>query len=216
MRGRREIEIKLPVADIAALKKRLGALGARLGKRVHECNVLFDTPNGRFRRRDELVRLRANDGQPFGSGSRRNPQGKGVLTFKGRSVASPKGRKGKYKVRFETEFSVSDYGAAAAFLRGLGLVETFRYEKYRTEVRILGASPAHICLDETPIGAYFEIEGSPAAIDRAARMLGYKPSEYITRSYLAIYAAHCRARRIPMRHFVFAHRKKSPKASVLR
>lgn len=201
MQGHQEIEIKLRVTDVAALKKRLRAAGARWGKRIHEFNVLFDTPDGRFRRRDELVRLRTNDGA-------------GVLTFKGRSVAGPRGRKAKYKVRFETEFSVSDTRAAAAFLGGLGLVETFRYEKYRTEVHISTASKAHIYLDETPIGKYVEIEGSPAAIDRAARLLGYRPSEYITMSYLAIYARHCRARGISLGNFVFAYRKKSRDTSV--
>ena len=201
MQAHMEIEVKLRVADLAALKKLLRARHARWGKRVHECNVLFDTPQGRFRRRDELVRLRTNDGA-------------GILTFKGRARPRPKGRKGRCKIRHETEFAVSNPRAAASFLSGLGLVESFRYEKYRTELRVSAVLKAHVYLDETPIGAFVEIEGAPAAIDRAARLLGYQPADYITESYLALYARHCRVHGRAMGDLVFALRKKSRNTSV--
>jgi len=53
-----EIEIKLAVPDIAAVERRLAALGARRGPRMHEVNAVFDTPDARLRRRGQLLRLR--------------------------------------------------------------------------------------------------------------------------------------------------------------
>jgi adenylate cyclase class 2 len=38
-------------------------------------------------------------------------------------------------------------------------------------------------VDETPIGNYAELEGSPEWIDRAAARLGVDRSQYITLSY---------------------------------
>jgi len=53
-----EIEIKLAVPDIAAVERRLAALGARRGPRLHEVNAVFDTPDQRLRGRGQLLRLR--------------------------------------------------------------------------------------------------------------------------------------------------------------
>lgn len=57
-----EIEIKLRVSDAKALKRALERLGACLvGKgngRVHEHNVIFDTPNGSLAKRGQLLRIR--------------------------------------------------------------------------------------------------------------------------------------------------------------
>jgi len=191
---KREIEIKLRVASVAALKRQLRAVGARCGKRLLESNLVFDAPDGRFRRRDELVRLRTVGG-------------KCVFTFKGRSLPGAGARGGKYKVRSETEFAVSTMKQGVAIIRALGLQQTFRYEKYRTEISAPGASGVHICLDETPLGPFLEIEGPRRAIDAAARLLGYRPADYVTASYLALWAEDCRKRRRPFADFVFPRRK---------
>lgn len=203
MPSHKEIEIKLRVADLRALRRQLRGMKARMGKRVHECNVVFDTEDGQFRRRDQLVRLRLNDGA-------------GVVTFKGRSLASPQGRAGKYKVREEIEFHVSNPGATADFLRALGLVATFRYEKYRTAIALPGLTGAQVCLDETPLGVFLEIEGSPQAIDAAARRLGFDHRAYVTQSYLALWEEHRRARGLPMSDLVFPSKEKARRPAVLR
>ena len=62
----------------------------------------------------------------------------------------------------------------------LGLVTAFRYEKWRTEWH---DGEGHCVVDETPIGNYAELEGSPNWIDRIAPRLGIDPAEYITLSY---------------------------------
>lgn len=193
---RREIEVKVAIPDIRAFRRRLRALGARTGRRVHEFNVVFDTKDSRLRGRDELLRLRTNDGQ-------------GVVTFKGPSISSAGARRAVYKVRKEVEFRVSDAGAARELLAALGYRESFRYEKYRSQLRLSRAADAHVYLDETPIGAFLEIEGKPKAIDRAARRLGFRRSDYVTASYLALYAAHCRRHGRRLGDFVFSRGTRS-------
>jgi len=200
---KREIEVKLRVEDLPGLRRKLRALGAWVGKRLFESNQLFDTPDKQLRRCDELLRVRVSGGAC-------------LVTFKGPSLRGMTGGTRKYKVREETEFPVSGRKQASEIIRAMGLVESFRYEKYRTEIRLPGASRVHICLDQTPIGAFLEIEGPPRSIDAAARRLGYGPSDYVTMSYLALWAAHCRRHGLPVGHFLFRKETKSRKTSVLR
>ncbi|MGH9560335.1 MAG: CYTH domain-containing protein, partial [Terracidiphilus sp.] len=94
----------------------------------------------------------------------------------------------RYKEKLESEFAVATPKRWERSLRAIGFKPGFRYEKYRSSFRLRGV---HVCLDETPIGAFLELEGSPAAIDRIARQLGYKPRDYIRGTYWDLYAADC-------------------------
>ncbi len=191
-----EIEIKLAVRDgahLRALRRRLRELGFRVAEgRRREQNQLFDFPGGRLRRARCLLRLRSE-------------KKRYLVTFKGAPVRSR-----RYKVRREIEFEVSEGERLGAVLMGLGLRPTFRYEKYRTTYRRPREAAAHrharVELDETPIGAYLELEGSPAWIDRVARELGFRPSDYVTASYAALYFQACRARGRRPSHMLFRAR----------
>ena len=88
----------------------------------------------------------------------------------------------------------------------MGYRAVFRYEKYRTEY-VKPRSEGKVLLDETPIGNFIEIEGSPRWIDRTARQLGYKTGDYITRSYGYLYLAYCRERRIRPKNMLFADKQ---------
>ena len=44
-------------------------------------------------------------------------------------------------------------------------------------------------VDETPLGAFLEIEGPPETIDEAARALGLHPGDYVLDSYPALFRA---------------------------
>jgi adenylate cyclase class 2 len=97
----------------------------------------------------------------------------------------------RFKEKLETEVIMRDPGAWRRAIPSLGLREGFRYEKYRTSFRFGGA---HLDLDETPVGIFLEIEGPRLAIDRASRMLGFGPRDYIRATYWDLYAADCRSK----------------------
>jgi adenylate cyclase class 2 len=57
--------------------------------------------------------------------------------------------------------------------------------------------------DETPLGAFVELEGAEEIIARAVELLGVTPDEYVLESYLAIQAESCRRRGIPLEDMTF-------------
>ena len=101
------------------------------------------------------------------------------------------------------ERKLRDRGWAFA-LGVLGLRVGFRYEKYRTTFAVRGLSKdLHVTLDETPVGDFLELEGTPKSIDRAARVLNFAPEDYIRSTYFEIYATQRRRRGRPVRNMLF-------------
>jgi adenylate cyclase class 2 len=161
-----ETEIKFEVPDLSALAHRLQAAGFTLHTpRSFESNVLYDTPDRQMRARTEILRIR-------------NYAGHWTVTHK----RLPDDRPGedRHKHRVETETEVADGDVLAEVFLSLGLVASFRYEKWRTEWH---DGEGHCVVDETPIGNYAELEGTAEWIDRAAARLGLTPADYITLSY---------------------------------
>lgn len=212
-----EREIKLRIEDIKAFRRLLKKLGAELvgaGQgRVHEENVIFDTPQGGLAKHGQLLRIRTETLEGGGKSGKRRSKPRVVLTFK-RPVARPAASDGKgfsagpHKLREEIETEVMDATTLATIFEGLGMAGWFRYEKYRTTFR-LPASKAWargllIELDETPIGTYVELEGPAGAIDRAAKELGYSKRDYVLKNYLTLYVEQCRSKGIEPAHMVFS------------
>jgi adenylate cyclase, class 2 len=203
---REEIEIKLRVLDVAALRTRLKRLRARkISPRTHESNTLYDTPRQDLRRRGQLIRIRIE--QPASSRGKRRPNenAPAILTYKGPSLSRNSIKTGRhsgtpthFKIKDEAEVSVAGADELARILRGLGLQPVFRYEKFRTTYALPGVRGLKIELDETPVGIYLELEGPVAGIDRGARLLGYGREDYMTETYGSLYLAACRRQgRIP-------------------
>ena len=166
MAGSTETEIKFRVASLKAIEEKLRELGFRLAhERAREMNVLYDFPSRDLTQRGELLRLRQ-----YGD--------KWKLTHKA------KGHVGKHKSRMETETSVADGAALEAIFTSLGLVPTFRYEKFRAE---WSDGRGHVVIDETPIGNFAEIEGSANWIDATAKKLAVKERDYITLNYAGLF-----------------------------
>lgn len=200
----RETEVKLRLPTAAAGRRLLARLGARPARRVFERNLVFDTPNGLLFARGRLLRLRTE--RPLGRLSRRRSAARAMralLTHKGPGLAD----RSPYKVRWETEVELSDAGAMRAVLESLGLRVKFRYEKRRTAYRLPDEPRLLVELDETPIGAFLELEGPPRAIDRAARRLGFSAADYLRDSYLALYMADCARRGVAPGDMVFRRAK---------
>jgi adenylate cyclase class 2 len=170
-----ETEIKLAVDDVKAARKLLRAAGFTVSRRrVFESNVVFDTPGLALREASTLLRLRQAGGLT-------------TVTYKGKPVP------GKHKSREELEVAVPDASTMAAIFERLGYSPVFQYDKYRTEYRLpRGAGMA--TLDETPVGNYLELEGSPTWIDRMARRMGFGEVDYITASYARLYLDWCEKR----------------------
>jgi adenylate cyclase class 2 len=201
-----ETEIKLRVKDVKEFRAALQRLGARSvfsgTGRVHELNILFDTPGKERAKRGELLRIRTE--KPESLSAKRSQPGteRALLTFK-RPLTSARRparalRRERHKVREEIELQVLDAGALAKIFEGLGMRGWFRYEKFRTTFRLpkslRWAKGLLVELDETPIGTFVELEGPPQAIDRVARALGFSKRDYIVTSYLGLYLQECRQR----------------------
>ena len=164
-----ETEAKIRVASLTPIRRRLAASGARrVSPRTAEINTLYDAPDGTLRAQGKSFRLRRYGRQ-------------GVLTLKGAATVA---RGLKSRVELETE--VESPETLASILISLGFVAMFRYEKFR-ETWSLGR--VAICLDDTPLGAFVEIEGTGTSIHRVARKLSLGRHLFLGDSYPALWVA---------------------------
>jgi adenylate cyclase class 2 len=198
-----EIEIKLRITDVAALRTRLKHLRAcEVSPRTHESNTLYDTPQKSLRRRGQLIRIRIENPASTLGKCRPIMDAAAVLTYKRPPILSRKskgtGRQQKirsaFKINDEAQVLVAGAEQMARILRALGFHPVFRYEKLRTTYTLPAVRWLKIELDETPVGIYLELEGPMAAIDRGARLLGYRRQDYLKETYGSLYLADCRRR----------------------
>src|SRR5258708_20301265 len=175
-----EIEIKLAIRDGKALQRALNRLSAKPANpkapRVHEMNLLFDTPDGGLAKHGQLLRIRTETPASTTKKSKAKVPQRHLLTFKsppeslaiGTPTRQPDPR-GRYKIREETELVLTDAGALQKIFEGLGLRGWFRYEKYPTTYKFpVRSNRAHgllVEVDETPLATFVELEGPDEAID---------------------------------------------------
>jgi adenylate cyclase class 2 len=170
----REIEIKLRFDSADAARARLEQLGVRLrDSRVFEDNILYDRVHDPLTTTGRALRLR-----------RVGPLT--LLTYKG-----PVSGEQRYKVRIENETEVANAAATERILTALGFEPVYRYQKFRSVFELEGLE---ICLDETPLGCFVELEGQPDAIDRAAARLGFESEDYVRESYRELHERAAKAR----------------------
>lgn len=166
-----EREVKIRIADHAAIVQRLGKLGAVQRDPEHvEDDRLFDDAAGSLRAAGCALRVRVVPGSDGGR-----------LTWKG-----PARVENGAKVREEIETLVTDAAALTTVLERLALKPTFRYQKHRRGWDLRGA---WVCLDRTALGDHVEIEGTDETIADCARALGLESSEFETRSYVEMWRA---------------------------
>ncbi len=203
-----EIELKFPVDDLARLQSLLPGLGFHLDTpRTFEQNTLYDTPTRTLRKSKQILRLRR-----YGD--------LWTVTHK-RQQTGADDDTSRYKVRIETETRLDDGPALAAIFEQLGYAPVFRYEKFRTEwsqvastiegplfpasneLAELGPTHGHLVLDETPIGAYAELEGPPAWIDDTLARLDVDPALCLTDSYGKLFLSWKQRTGSPAEHLTF-------------
>ena len=200
-----EIEVKVCVADLPGLIHRLRRLGAVPRGRVLERNTLYDTPDSALRRYGRLLRLRIE----VPARSTFSPAGPPRTILTSKAPASFHAGRGterrtmplyKEKQERETVIRQTPRRTWLEALRSLGFRPGFRYEKYRTGFRL---DRLHLDLDETPMGAFLEIEGPPRSINRISRKLGYSRSDYLQGTYWDLYASDCLRRGCLPRNMLF-------------
>jgi len=161
-----EIEIKIKVKGLSATEGKILHTGAKLEKeRFFEENTLYDFPSGILYKKRQALRLRKIGKKTF-------------LTFKG-----PPQKSRKFKIRDEYETEVKHQKQLKKILKSLGLVPVFDYQKYRTVFR---KGPLKICLDETSIGNFVEMEGERNEIVKFAKDLGFSKDEFIKLDYVQL------------------------------
>jgi len=159
-----EIEVKIRIKDIGILTKKLLAQGAELTKdRYWEENTLYDFPSKLLYKQQRALRLRTENKKAY-------------LTFKG-----PPEKSRKFKIRKEYETEIKNVKQMKKILKEIGFVPTFSYDKHRTVYR---TKKLKICLDETSIGNFVELEGEQTHIVRFASSLGFTKKEFIKQNYV--------------------------------
>jgi adenylate cyclase class 2 len=164
-----EHEMKIPVANLAAVRARLAKLGAvPLHPPTLEQNWVLDDETGSRVAAGQLVRVRR-----YGATS--------TLTFKGAATFAA-----GVKSRRELETRVGDAAELLVVLAALGLEPRRRYEKRREEWR---SGAVTVALDETPMGSFVELEGPPGDLRPLAVRLALEPDAAVTGNYLELWEA---------------------------
>ena len=177
-----EREIKLRFQSVNEAREVIMAAGATpvRGRRLQE-DCLLDTADEQLRRRRCVLRVRIEPGRS-------------LLTFKGPVQPSP------MKLREERETVVGDGETMLRLFEELGFQVWFRYQKHREE---FGYDDVIVALDETPIGAFIEIEGSEKGIADMAAKVGRTSQDYLVDSYRGLFVKHCEQHGIPVGDMVF-------------
>ncbi|TRZ91035.1 class IV adenylate cyclase [bacterium] len=159
-----EIEVKIRIEDPSEMKRKLIALGCVVTmERFLERNAFYDFRAGDLLAKKEALRLRTIGKRSW-------------LTFKGPAQGSR-----SFKVREEFESEVRNAPQLRKILKALGLQPTFQYRKKRAHLR---KGRLKICLDETSVGNFIELEGKRNEIVKFAKALGHSRADFITRDYV--------------------------------
>jgi adenylate cyclase class 2 len=161
-----EIEVKIKIEHLADIKDKILVQGATLIKdRQRHEDTFYDWPDLGLRQKHHALRVRTINKKTF-------------LTFKG-----PEQKSRKFKIREEYETEVKNERHLRKILKSLGLQPVFQYSKFRTVFRIKKLA---ICLDETPIGPFLELEGQQSEIVKFALELGFSKDKFIKQDYVQL------------------------------
>ena len=177
----KETEIKLPIADLDHAVASVQKLDATVAMKRHlEDNFLLDLAGGVLAKERKLLRIRI-----IAAPRPPHREIKTILTYKGVPDISD-----GVKQREEVECEIKGAANLKEIFSRLEYGITFRYQKFRTIYRPQNVQ-LDICVDETPIGNFFELEGEILRIHDFATKLGYNRDDYITQSYSSLYFRWC-------------------------
>ena len=177
-----EVEVKLPVADLNEIKRRLLKSGFKEISFIEERDTYFDNQQGDIKANDEALRVRET--KDHGTGKIR-----AQINFKGKKLDT------STMTREELETGVEDGEISRRILRAIGYVQAApEVVKDRT---MLQKEDVTACLDEVHgLGEFLELEiladseeQKDAALGRIENILnglGYKISDTVRTSYLSM------------------------------
>ena len=186
----REIKLRHTTCNEARLAVD-GLEGSPLRDRRLQDDYLLDLPNGELQHQGCALRVRIEKSDRADKSIYETT----TVTFKGPPLPDV------MKVREELETTI---GNGELFLRILvkaGWNVWFRYQKYREEFK---RDDVVIAIDETPVGAFVELEGNELTIRSLASALGRTTDDYIIGSYRQLYVEHCINTNKPIENMVFS------------
>ncbi len=150
----REVEVKGILPDVEAARARLRAAGAELTYAGRLEDRRYDSPERALAGRDHVLRLRIY----------RSDAVRALLDWKG-----PTGYEDGYKVREELSVPLGDPEALALMFERLGYVVTREIDREIEQYVVAGAT---VRIERYPrMDVLAEVEGEPAAIERAIAVL---------------------------------------------
>ncbi len=167
-----EIEAKMKVPDLTAVRAKLAELSARRLGSYLERNTFFDTEDRSLLAADEGLRVRSSTDRDTGTAIC-------TMTHKG-----PR-QHGQLKSREETEMTVGDEADGLAMLTVLGFDRVLSFEKRRESWSLGGCK---VELDELPhLGTFVEIEGpKDETVMKVREQLGLADRPMNKASYIAM------------------------------
>jgi adenylate cyclase class IV len=174
-----EVELKSVVDDVDVRRRRVEDAGGTLRFAGRLVDRRYDTVDRALRLRDHMLRMRVRLSP--GDGAAR-----AALEWKG-----PTSNSGGYKVREELAIAVDDADALATILARLGYEVAEAIDRDVWEYDVHGAT---VRFERYPrMDALVEVEGPPAAIERAAAATGL-PREGFTPDRLSEFVRRFEAR----------------------
>lgn len=167
-----EVKVRVEKDSLPGIRQRLLELGfQQKAARAKEDNLLMDYSGGDLTESGSALRLRK-----YGQ--------KRILTFKGPRIEDE-----RLKIREEIETEIGDFQSMKKILERMGMVVCFEYGKYREKFSTPNRDdPVEVCIDETPVGCFVEIEGSADSIERVALEMGWSPDRFINKNYIDLYS----------------------------
>lgn len=161
-----ETEVKIKIISQKETRQKLLEIGCRVERDFYrEYNILYDFADGRLERSQQALRLRRVGRKVF-------------LAFKGQPLNSR-----SFKVREEYESEIKNFRHFKKILKKLGLRPAFEYRKKRM---LLRKDRVKVCLDETEVGNFIELEGKRSDIVKLAKQLGYSRKDFIKLDYVKL------------------------------
>lgn len=153
-----ETEVKIKIDAVEPIKQKLLEMKAELyKKRALQTDIYFG--NKTMKKKGQIMKIRDN----------------ALLIYKG-----PSQKKNNIRSNEEIEIMVDNAVHLKQLLEQLDYLQYWKKERYRESYLV---NMTQICIDETPMGNFIEIEGKKDSIIDIAKHLGFSQKNFIADSY---------------------------------